>query len=51
MIKTQTVGNYVKTYSDAGYMITRDGKLYEDAMDPVGSGREYTETDIPIETE
>ena len=37
------------TFSDAGMMIERDGDLYDEAIDPIGSGREYTETDIPIE--
>jgi hypothetical protein len=36
------------TYSDAGFYIKRDGIQYEDAMDPVDSGRTYIETDIKI---
>jgi hypothetical protein len=40
---------YDYTYSDAGMMIERDGAMYSEALDPIGSGREYTETDIPIE--
>ena len=36
-----------RAYSDAGYYIERDGAMY----DPINSGREYTETDQPIETE
>ena len=39
---------FVKTYSDNGMMIERDGVLYVDAVDPVDSGREYKETDQPI---
>lgn len=37
------------TYSDAGFYIERDGIQYEDAIDPIDSGRTYTETDIKIE--
>lgn len=43
--------NYTKTYSDAGYYIERNGVHYAEAIDPLGSGREYTETDTLIETE
>lgn len=43
--------NYTKTYSDAGFYIERNGVHYAEAIDPLGSGREYTETDILIETE
>lgn len=39
------------TYSDKNCYITRDGVRYEEAYDPVGSGREYVETEIPIENE
>lgn len=40
-----------RAYSDAGYYIERDGAMYSEAVDPINSGREYTETDQPIETE
>lgn len=40
-----------RTYSDAGVFIERDGELYEEAIDPEGTGRVYNETDIVIETE
>lgn len=43
--------NYTKTYSDTGYYIERNGINYAEAIDPLGSGREYTETDILIDTE
>lgn len=43
--------SYTKTYSDAGYYIERNGIHYTEAIDPLGSGREYTETDTLIETE
>lgn len=31
--------------------IERDGVLYAEAIDPLGSGRSYTESDREIETE
>ena len=40
-----------RTYSDAGMMIERDGVRYSEAIDPLDSGRVYTETDEPIEME
>ena len=39
---------YDYAYSDSGYMIERDGVRYSEAIDPLGSGRLYTETDEPI---
>ena len=55
MIKNEnlTIGGreFVKTYSDAGYMVERDGVRYSEAIDPAEFGRQYTETDEPIETE
>ena len=39
----------VRTYSDAGKMIERDGVLYEEAIDPEDSGRVYTESDMDME--
>ena len=41
---------YAYTYSESGYMIERDGVRYSEAVDPLDSGRVYTETDEPIET-
>ena len=41
---------YDYTYSDAGMMIERNGARYSEALDPLGSGREYTETDEAIES-
>lgn len=53
MIKTEnlTINGkaFVRTYSDAGYMIERDGVQYSEAIDPAELGRTYTETDIPDE--
>lgn len=43
--------NYTKTYSDAGFYIERNGIHYAEAIDPLGSCREYAETDTLIETE
>lgn len=55
MIISETVKiddkNYTKTASDSGYYIERNGIRYVEAIDPLGSGREYTETDTLIETE
>ena len=42
---------YDYAYSDSGFMIERDGARYSEAVDPLGSGRVYTETDEPIEIE
>ena len=49
-IETIVINNkeYTRTRSDAGLMIERSGALYEEAIDPVGSGRTYTETNLPI---
>ena len=53
MIQTETIGNFIRTYSDRGMKI--HGGLpegdYDEALDPIGSGRTYTETNIPIETD
>ena len=38
-----------RTFSDAGYMIERDGIRYTEAVDPAELNRQYTETDEPIE--
>ena len=40
---------YDYAYSDSGYMIERDGVRYSEAVDPLDSGRLYTETDEPVE--
>lgn len=37
-----------RTYSDAGFMIERDGVKYSGAIDPEGTDRVYTETDEPV---
>ena len=51
MIKTEIRGNCIYTYSDIGMKIhggVPEGD-YDEAYDPIDSGRTYTETDIPIE--
>ena len=40
---------YDYAYSDSGYMIERDGVRYSEAVDPLDSGRLYTETDELID--
>ena len=39
---------YDYAYSDSGFMVERDGVRYSEAVDPIDSGRLYTETDEPI---
>lgn len=54
MIYTNTIvlnsKQYSRTYSDQ-YYIERDGVQYIEAVDPIDSGRQYTETDIPLPIE
>lgn len=55
MIKTENIyvngRTLVRTYSDSNRMIRQDGtgNIYSEAVDPLNSGRTYTETDIVIE--
>ena len=51
MIVTESYGeNLVRTYSDAGLKIVNgDGEIYDEAIDPAGLGRTYTETEELIE--
>lgn len=55
MIKTEKLTingkEFIRTYSDIGVMVERDGVLYGEAIDPVDSGRVYTESNQPIELE
>ena len=55
MIKTESMTingkSFVRTYSDSGYMVERDGIRYSEAIDPAELNRTYTETDEPIEGE
>lgn len=51
MIKTENIGDIVRTYSDIGMKIHGgfpEGD-YDEAFDPIELGRTYTETNIPIE--
>lgn len=38
---------YTRTYSETHY-IERDGVEYEEAIDPIDSGRVYTESKTPL---
>lgn len=55
MIITETVEingqQYKKTYSDSGFKVHGGFPEadYDEVIDPIDSGRTYTETDIPIE--
>ena len=55
MIKTELImideRQLRRTWSDAGFMIERDGAMYSEAVDPIDSGRLYEETTIPLEDE
>ena len=54
-IITKNEHKFVRTYSDEGRYIVRDGISYNEAIDPFDSGRVYTEgklfsiTDIQLE--
>lgn len=51
IVQEQINDTLVRTYSDAGFYIHGgfpEGD-YEEAVDPIEMGREYIETDIPIE--
>lgn len=39
----------VRTYSDIGRLLERDGVVYEEAIDPEDSGRVYVESDMDME--
>ena len=55
MIKTELIVvdgfQLRRTWSDAGFMIERDGAMYSEAVDPVEFDRVYTETDMSVEPE
>jgi hypothetical protein len=40
----------IRTYSDSGYMVERDGVMYDEAIDPIEFGREYIETNVKRES-
>ena len=53
MIVTEKItinGNYfIRTFSDSGYMVEREGVRYAEAIDPAEFSRQYTETGERIE--
>ncbi len=55
MIKTEIItinGRQLqRTWSDAGFLIERNGAQYSEAVDPIGFDRIYEETTIPLEAE
>lgn len=55
MIKTENLTindkTLIRTYSDSGYMVEREGVRYGEAIDPAEFNRQYTETDEPIESD
>ena len=55
MIKTEIITingvQFKKTWSDADYLIERDGAKYSEAVDPIGVERIYTETNEPIDSQ
>ena len=48
--KSMTINGkaFVRTYSDSGYMVERDGVRYSEAVDPAEFDRQYTETNESI---
>ena len=40
---------FIRTYSDSGLLVERDGVRYSEAIDPTGTNRVYTETDEFVE--
>lgn len=53
MIKTELImvdeRQLRRTWSDAGFVIERDGAMYSEAVDPAEFDRVYTETDVLID--
>lgn len=51
IVENLTIGNkaFVKTYSNLGYSVERDGVRYAEAIDPAHLNRQYTETDEPVD--
>ena len=54
MIRTENITingkDFIRTYSDSGFMVERDGVQYDEAIDPIEFDRKYTETDIRSES-
>ena len=55
MIKTEIITingiQFQKTFSDANYLIERDGAKYSEAVDPISVERVYTETNELIDSQ
>ena len=55
MIKTEIITingvQFQKAWSDANYLIERDGAKYSEAVDPMGVERAYTETNELIDSQ
>ena len=55
MIKTEIITingiQFQRTWSDANYLIERDGAKYSEAVDPIGIERIYTETNELINSQ
>lgn len=55
MIKTEIITingiQFQRTWSDANYLIERDGAKYSEAVDPIGIERTYTETNELINSQ
>lgn len=49
MVRTENITingkEFIRAYSDSGFMIERDGVQYDEAIDPIEEGRTYTETE------
>lgn len=54
MIRTENITingkEFIRTYSDNGFKVERDGVQYDEAIDPIETGRTYTETDVKSES-
>ena len=52
MIKTENLTikdkSFIRTYSDSGHYVVRDGVEYSEAIDPAEFNRQYTETEEMI---
>ena len=55
MIKTEIITingvQFQKAWSDANYLIKRDGAKYSEAVDPIGVERTYIETNELIDSQ
>lgn len=40
---------FIRTCSDSGFLVEREGVRYSEAIDPAELGRTYTETEIPVD--